>query len=179
VKRVLYCAVAVLGLALANGAGATDPDPFVGTWMLDPAASRYDAGEKPASMLILMDRSEDALHYQSCTKLADGRASYAEYTARYDGRPVMVIGNSGVMLPVSLRHVADATVIATYTRGFQVVATSERQLQDHGARMLVTTTIRQPDGTSRSNVGVYRRVPVDATLSAQSCQPVPTAVGPD
>jgi hypothetical protein len=165
-----------LGLALASSAGAAETDAFLGTWVLDPALSRYEAGAVPASMVIVMGDAEDGLRYQSCSVFAAGRPAYAEYTARYDGRPVMVTGNAGVMVPVSLRQTAAATVVATYARAFQVIATSERRLENQGATMIITTATRQPDGAALVNVGVYRRQAETAALALESCRQMPTGV---
>jgi hypothetical protein len=134
------------------------PDFFLGTWVLQPKASHYPGNSCPKQMSIEMTREARGVHYHSHTETSTGDAFDVDYTANYDGKPVMVTGNKGILLPVSLERKGDA-VIATYRSAFQVTATSQRVLSADNNTMTITTVSHDSLGTAVTNVGVYSRAP--------------------
>jgi hypothetical protein len=62
-----------------------------------------------------------------------------------------------MLLPVSLQQVDSNTVVATYSRALQVVATSRRVVSRDGRFMTITTTSRDRSGKNITNVGVYKK----------------------
>ena len=140
--------------ALLTTAGASD-DPFIGKWTLDAQHSTYPAGTRPMQMVVEMEAAAHGIRYLSDTTYANGRAAHTEYTADYDGRQVLVWGTHGLMLPVSLKRIDSHTVIASYFKSFQVVATSRRVVSRDGRRMTITTTSKDKSGKSVSTVGIY------------------------
>lgn len=132
-------------------------DPFLGKWVLDVQRSRYSSGSCPKQMTIEMSAEGEKVHYHSATQWANGRVASADYTAAYDGTSVSVLGNRGLLLPVSLKRAAPNVVVATYTSGFQAVATSRRVVSVNGLVMTVTTISRDVSGKNVTNVGVYRK----------------------
>jgi hypothetical protein len=67
------------------------------------------------------------------------------------------MGTHGILLPVSLKRIAPNAVVASYTRGLQVVATSRRVVSNDGRVMTVTTVSRDRTGKTVTNIGVYER----------------------
>jgi hypothetical protein len=147
-------AIALLVLLTAPIAHASD-DPFIGTWTMDVAASRYSLSEKPLNMVIVMRESPDGVEYQSVAVQPDGRTVATEYVADYFGHLAMVVGNAGLMAPVSIRKVDSRTVEAAYIRGFKPVAVSRRVVSRNGLAMTITTTSLSDSGARHVNVGVY------------------------
>lgn len=137
------------------GASAT-PDPFLGRWVLDVRMSHYVAKTCPRAMTIEMTQASRGVHYQSHTEPLVGEPFDVEYTADYDGKPAIVTGSKGILLPVSLQRKGDA-VTATYRNAFRVAATSERVLSDHDHTMTITTVSYDSAGNAVTNVGVYRK----------------------
>jgi hypothetical protein len=132
-------------------------DPFAGTWTLNLQRSKYPPGTLPKRMVIQMEAVGDSIRYRSETIDAGGRTSTAEYIAGYDGKEAIVKGRLGLLLPVSLKRVDSNTVEASYMRGFQVVATSRRVVSKDGLVMTVTTTSKDKDGNTVTNIGIYDR----------------------
>src|SRR5262249_52692851 len=124
--------------------------------------SKYPAGTLPKSMIIQMEAAGEGIRYRSETIDANGRTSTAEYVADYDGREAVVKGRVGLLLPVALKRVDSDTVEASYMRGFQVVATSRRVVSKDGRSMTVTTTSKDKEGKSVTNIGVYDRTEAPA-----------------
>jgi hypothetical protein len=142
-------------------------DPFVGTWTLNVQKSKYLPGTLPKRMIIRMEAADDGIRYRSETIDAGGRTSTAEYVAGYDGKEAIVKGRLGLMLPVSLKRLDSNTVEASYMRGFQVVATSRRVVSKDGRVMTVTTTSKDKDGHSVTNIGIYDRTAETPTRREQ------------
>lgn len=161
VVRLRSTCLAVALLLASAASGATDP--FLGTWMLNVQKSSYPPGKLPKRMIIQMEAAGDGVRYRSETTDAGGRTSTAEYVAGYDGKEAIVKGRVGLLLPVSLKRVDSNTVEASYLRGFQVVATSRRVVSKDGLVMTVTTTSKDKDGNSVSNIGIYDRTAEAAT----------------
>jgi hypothetical protein len=143
-------------LALLTTAGASD-DPFIGKWTLDPHHSKYPAGTCPKRMVIEMEPAARGIRYRSDAMSANGRTTHTEYTADYNGRQVLVWGTYGLMLPVSLKRIDSHTVIATYFKSFQVVATSRRVVSRDRRRMTITTTSKDSSGRAATTIGIYEK----------------------
>ena len=148
-------------------------DPFLGKWTLDVKRSKYPAGACPAQMTIEMSSAGHGVHYHSESRLTNGSLVNADYTADYDGKPAIVMGDRGMLLPVSLERAGQRIVIAKYESGFQVAATSRRVVSADGGVMTITTTSRDRSGKSVTNVGVYTKTnaAVTSTFDLQKIKP--------
>jgi hypothetical protein len=146
----------LLAAFLAANAIASE-DPFVGKWVLDVARSEYPAGSCPETMVIEMETVGRGVRYKSDAVYANGRTVHSEYTADYDGNQALVMGTRGMMLPVFLKRIDSNTVVASYTKSLQVVATSRRVISDDKRFMTVTTTAKDASGKSVTTIGVYQR----------------------
>jgi hypothetical protein len=62
-----------------------------------------------------------------------------------------------MLLPVSLKQLDSNTVVASYTRALQAVATSRRVVSKDGRLMTITTTSRDRSGKSVTSIGVYEK----------------------
>ena len=157
-KHAFRCMTGVGLLACISAMfGVQAEDPFAGTWVLDVEKSSYPPSACPKSMVIEMQPFQDGVRYRSLAVHSNGVASRAQYEAKYDGKEVLVQGTNGLLLPVSLKRLDAKTVVATYKRGFRVVATSRREVSSDGRTMTITTTSPDKDGTNVTAIGVYDR----------------------
>jgi len=156
-KTIFSLIVVLLLIATAAAAGA---DPFVGRWVLNVQHSRYPAGTCPKSMAIHMEPTEKGIRYRSDTTYNNGASTYSQYTVDYDGKQAIVMGARGMMLPVFLRRIDSNTVVASYTKELQVVATSRRVVSKDGRLMTVTTTSKDESGKSVTSVAVFDRADI-------------------
>jgi hypothetical protein len=148
--------VATLMFGVAPASGALEEDAFCGKWVMNVAASSYASGDVPQAMTIEMDNANGHEHYRSRTVRRNQQVATAEYTADYDGRLAMVVGDSGMLTPVSLKRVNANTVEATYQRAFQTIARSTRVLSADALTMTITTTI-SGEAQNIVNIGIYDR----------------------
>ncbi len=134
-----------------------DHDPFAGTWQLNPQKSMYSHATCPRRMVIVMTCVGNGVRYRSETTYANGNSSRSEYNANYDGKEAIVMGSGGLLLPVSLKRLDAKTVVATYTRGRQIIATSRRAVSRDGRKMTITTTSPDRSGKNVTSIGVYEK----------------------
>ena len=153
-KKILYL---VLTAALLMSNAFAIADPFVGKWQLSPKRSKYPAGTCPKQMVIEIEAAGSGIRYNSDAIYTNGRLAHSQYTADYNGKQVTVLGAHSLLLPVSLKRLNSHTVVASYTRGFEVVATSRRVVSADGRLMTITTTSKDQSGKSATTVGVYEK----------------------
>jgi len=116
--------IAVFAMILAAGSMVAAKDnPFVGTWKLNVAASKFDPGPAPQSQT----RTWDAAGAVGITGVnAAGKSIAYGYTIKGDGKAYPTSGaipNAADM--VSSRKVSPNTIKATFTKaGKQVEATT-------------------------------------------------------
>lgn len=155
-RTVRYAASLLLMLVSATNVVLASDDPFIGTWVFDPAHSKYQAGAIPQSMTVTMEAAENGVHYSSRTTFSNGRSTTSDYTADYDEHLAIVAGEGGFSTPVSLKRINTHTVEASYKRALRVVATARRVVSNDGSTMTVTTT-ETKDGKTTKNVSVFHR----------------------
>jgi hypothetical protein len=153
-KKTTYLVVAAL-LLISNAVASTDP--FIGKWTLDVHHSKYPAGTCPKRMVIEMEPAGPGIHYRSEATYSNGRVAHSQYTADYSGKEATVMGAHAILLPVSLKRLDSHTVVASYTKGFEVVATSRRVVSADRRRMTITTTSKDQAGKKATTIGVYTR----------------------
>src|SRR5215469_985783 len=154
-RKSIWLLICVTALVTAADAST---DPFIGKWILNPQQSKYAAGTCPKLMMIEMEATDRGIRYRSDTTYANSRTAHAEYTADYNGRQVLVWGGHGPMLPVSLKRINTHTVLASYFKSFQVVATSRRVVSRDGRQMTITTISKDRSGKTVTTFGVYRKL---------------------
>jgi hypothetical protein len=145
----------IVTLLCASAIASTDP--FVGKWKLNVQQSKYPAGTCPKRMEIEISAAGQGIRYHSDATYASGRTTQALYTADYNGKQAVVMGVRGLMLPVTQKRIDSHTVVASYVRGMQVVATSRRVVSADGRLMTITTRSTDSSGKKVTSVGVYEK----------------------
>ncbi|MBS0374774.1 MAG: hypothetical protein JSR73_09315 [Proteobacteria bacterium] len=164
--RAVAALLGLLALLLAAPAGAAGEEPFAGHWVLDPGASRFAPGARPEAMEIRLEALDGALHYRSEARYPDGREATAEFTATLDGRPAIVEGRRGLLVPVALRRLDDLAIRATYARAFTVVARSRWTVDPAHGTLEIRTAAVDHDEPGAESIAVYRRLAVEAPADA-------------
>ena len=154
-RTLRFCLIA---LALLATRATASTDPFLGEWKLNVQHSIYPAGTCPKQMTIEMTATARGVQYHSNATYANGTKTQAQYVADYNGKQAAVMGDRGFLLPVSLKRIDSHTVLASYIRGTQLMATSRRVVSPDGQRMTITTKSRPSPGKSVTSVGWYERV---------------------
>jgi hypothetical protein len=92
VTLILACSV----VALAVLAAAQPKDPFVGTWTLNVAKSKYSPGPAPKSVTVTYEAAGPGYKISVKTEPASGPTQEWSYTTGLDGKDSPVTGNPNV-----------------------------------------------------------------------------------
>jgi hypothetical protein len=80
---LLLCFVGA-GVCLAD-------DPMIGTWKLNEAKSKIDAG--PKNTTVIYEAAGDSVKVTTDGTDGDGKPSHSEWTGKYDGKDYPVTGD--------------------------------------------------------------------------------------
>jgi hypothetical protein len=84
-----------VGLALSMAAWAQGKEPYVGTWKLNVAKSKYEPGPMPRSAVDVNTVAADgAMRSVQEWVEADGKAARVEWSAKFDGKDYPVMGGA-------------------------------------------------------------------------------------
>jgi hypothetical protein len=147
-------ALVVTLVAAAYGVQA-QADPTVGTWKLNLAKSKYNAGQPPKSSTVVIAAAGQGIKLTSDTVLADGTARKISYTATYDGKDAVVTGTPDYD-GMSLKKTANG-VEGSRKKAGKVVQSYTRVISADGKTMTVTSTGTNAAGGKVDNVQVYDR----------------------
>src|ERR671925_377421 len=90
------CPIIAVVLALAGSAAlmlAQAPDPFVGTWKLNLAKSKYTGAAAPKSDTLTFEAQGNGLRLTREGIAADGSRIAYSFATSLDGKPVPVSGS--------------------------------------------------------------------------------------
>jgi len=149
------------GLWALQGAppgAAEDPiDPFLGTWKLNLAQSRYNPGPPPQSQTYTFEPSgTDGVKFTAAGVDARGNPIHIEYTGSFDGKEFPVRGNRNSNRVV-LQRVDLYTVEGENRQGGKVIRRFRRAVTQDGQTMTVTEKGTDVNGVVSENVAVYDR----------------------
>jgi hypothetical protein len=148
-RRVAFMltGMTLLGLAVAAlpQIGFAQSDPFVGTWQLNLAKSKYSPGPPPKSLTANI-QAEGQNHKATITGInAEGNPTSAVITRTFDGmtRP----GGGSGSDAVTITRVDAYTIIISRTRAGKLVQTQTEVLSQDGKTL--TATIIGTDANGR------------------------------
>lgn len=152
---------AVLALLIASASlwGADNNNPLLGTWKINLAKTKYNAGTPPKNQVITYEMVGDALKLTAEIDNAQGHQTNS-YTAKYDGKdyPFTSTARDAVTgQTVRLKRVnSNTTVRTTYYNGKQIGTVTEVVSPD-GKTLTRTQKGVNPQGQPIDNVQVLDR----------------------
>ena len=154
-RRVLSAVLIGLAAVSASAVGR-DPDPVLGTWVLDLARSSFSPGPPLRSQTRVYTETPDGIAFTLTGTSATGRPMRVEYTAPYDGRDHPLHGSPSSD-SVALTAVDRFTVDAVEKKAGRAVFHVTRVISADGNRMTVTSDGTSATGTAIHNVLVFER----------------------
>jgi len=157
-KNISLPLAAILLIASALLAGNAAPyDPWVGTWTLDIARSKFvESYAKPKSQTIVVEfAGETTLKFVSEVVEADGKKTRTEFTTAYDGQDTAVAG-SALIDAVSVTQPRPHYRTYVLKKAGAVVSTNDVVLWGSGLLMTITSKEAR-GGQSIENVLYYRK----------------------
>jgi len=152
----LCTVLTILFLALTT-AGLVSPqsDPFVGTWKLDVAKSKFDPGPAPQSQT----RTWDASGKVSVEGInAAGKPMSYGYPIMNDGKdypPMGAIPNKADT--ISTKKINPNTIEANFMRGGKHAESTKFEVSKDGKMLTIDAKGTNPDGSAFHNVTVWEK----------------------
>ena len=145
----------VLTLALCFVAAAVcfAADAFIGTWKLNEAKSKIDAGS-PKNTTVVYEAAGDSVKVTTDGTNGDGKPSHSEWTGKFDGKDYPVTGD-GSADTRSYTKVDDHTLAFTNKKGEKVTITGRGVISADGKTRTVTITGTDSKGHKFTSTAVY------------------------
>jgi hypothetical protein len=156
-KRAVFLFAFLAVAVIAAGSLLAEDNPFVGTWKLNLAKSKFDPGPAPKSQTRTIVAQGDGAKYSFDGVRADGSGAAYSFETNYDGKDCTVTGAGmpGGADAIALKRINSHKVEAILKRGGKEIGKSEAEVSNDGKVATVKSQGKGPDGKAFSNVSVY------------------------
>jgi hypothetical protein len=149
-----------LGFLFAFGAtsiasAADQPDPAIGTWVLNLDKSKFHGGAAPKSMTRTYSAGSAGTDMKVTGVAADGSAISQTVTLTYDGKDCVIAGTPGLWDTLSLTKVNGSTVKSVLKKDGKTVGHSTRSISGKGKVLTLTSSLKTAKGGTTHDVAVY------------------------
>jgi hypothetical protein len=158
--RIRTCVAGVVFLTaslLPLSATAQAADPWIGTWILNAAKSKYSPGPAPKSTTVTIAAMGGGFHQTVESVPATGPIQKWEVMATFDGKDCAVKGNNPNADAYSYKKIDARTYEAVAKRGGKAMLTSRITISADGKTRTNTQTGTGADGKPVNNTTVYER----------------------
>ena len=152
VTTILSAAV----LAATLVANAQSKDPFVGTWKLNPAKSKYSPGPTPKNITSIYEAAGQGYKVSVTNESPSGTVQYG-YTTNLDGKDSTLTGNNPNADTITVKRIDPQTLESVSKKGGKVTITQRNVLSTDGKTRTVTTTGTDAQGQKVNNVAVFEK----------------------
>ena len=142
--------VAVMGTAQSK-------DPFVGTWRLNIAKSKYSPGPPPKSQVATYETAGQGYKVSVKIEPATGSAQEWSYTSNLDGKDTPITGNNPNADTNAVKRIDANTLESVMKKGGKVTTTQRNVVSADGKTRTVTTTGTDGQGQKVNNVAVLEK----------------------
>jgi hypothetical protein len=155
VARVTVVFAAAL-LASAALAAAQTKDPFVGTWTLNVAKSKFDPGPGPTRGTSTYEPAGKGYKVTVKSEPASGAPQQWSYTTDLDGKDSPMTGNMNADT-IAVKRVDVNTLEAVTKKGGKELSKQKRVVSGDGKTLTLTMTGTNAQGQKVSNEMVYEK----------------------
>ena len=152
--------VAILALgwfALAGLTTAQTTDPFVGTWRLNVAKSKYTPGPVPKSVTSTYEAAGKGYKVSVRNEPASGPVLQYSFTTNLDGADSPITGTNLNADTIAVKRIDANTIEMVNKKGGKVTTTQRSVIAADGKTRTVTTTGTDAQGQKVNNVGVFEK----------------------
>lgn len=154
--RLTTLIAAAAFLFVLSGTAQTK-DPFVGSWRLNLAKSKYSPGPAPKSTTSIYEAAGKGYRISVRTEPATGPVQEWSYTTNLDGKDAPITGNNPNADAAVVRRIDANTLEVTYKKAGKLTTTQKNVVAADGKSRTVTTTGTDAQGQKVNNVAVYER----------------------
>jgi hypothetical protein len=142
-----------LSLFVFSVAAYSADDPFIGTWKLNLAKSKFTPGPAPKSQTLTYEPSANGVKLTSNQVDAQGNSTAGGYTANYDGKDYPFANPDADT--IALKRIDARTVTAIWKKAGKVTNTSRRTISKDGKTLTIAQKGKNAQGQSVNYVSVY------------------------
>lgn len=143
--------------SVACGSLLAQGNPFVGTWKLNVAKSKFEPGPAPKSQTRTVVAQGDGAKYCFEGVGADGTSFSYSFTVTYDGKdyPVIGTGMPGGADTIAIKRVGTNKAEATLKKGGKEVGKAEAEVSKDGKVSTVKLEGKTANGKEYHSEAVY------------------------
>jgi hypothetical protein len=155
-KRVVWLVAVLIAAVFAYSAVAQD-NAMLGTWKLNVAKSKFDAGVAPKSLTRTITADGSGAKYSFEGVGPDGKPVAYSFTTNYDGKdsPVTGTGAPGGADVVALKRVSANKTEGVLKKGGKEIAKVITDVSKDGKVAIVKTHGKGADGKETGSESVY------------------------
>ena len=132
-------------------------DPFVGTWRLNVAKSKYSPGPVPKAQTTTYETAGQGYRVSVQSEPASGAALQWSYTTNLDGKDTPITGNNPNFDMVAVKRIDANTLESVNKKGGKVTITQRNVVSADGKTRTVTTTGVDAQGQKVNNVAIFEK----------------------
>ena len=144
-------------LAAAVLAIAQPMDPFVGTWRLNVAKSKYSPGPAPKSVTSTYQVAGKGYRVSVKSEPASGPVQQWSYATNLDGAESPVTGNNPNADTVTVKRIDANTLEIVNKKAGKITTTQRNVMAADGKTRTVTTMGTDAQGQKVDNVSVFEK----------------------
>ena len=155
-KRIVWLVAVLIAAVFAYSAVAED-NPFLGTWKLNLAKSKFESAPAPKSQTRTITADGSGAKYSFEGVAADGTSFAYSFSSNYDGKdsPITGTGAPYGADTVALKRINSHKVEGTLKKGGKEVAKVTAEVSKDGKSASVKSKGKAPDGKEVSTDSVY------------------------
>jgi len=147
---VIVCLVAATSWTIAQS-----KDPFVGTWQLNAAKSKYTPGPAPKSATTTIEVAGSGYKFTVHQVPATGATQDWSMTTALDGKPAKITGNNPNADMITYKRVNATTLESVQMKNGKETQRQRLVVSADGKTRTVTSTGVDGTGQKINNVAVY------------------------
>src|SRR5262249_29906014 len=147
---VVVAILAVCLFATSSLSGFAQTDPFIGTWKLNLAKSKYSPGPSPKSQTVTYEAVGQGYKVTIKTTDAEGKPIDSQFTANYDGKDYPVTGNPDLDT-IALKRIDAHTLESARKKAGKVLSTATIVVSKDGKTRTLTEKGVNAKGEKFSN----------------------------
>ena len=132
-------------------------DPFVGTWTLNVAKSKYSPGPAPKNATTVIEAAGSGYRFTVKQMPATGPAREWSFTTNLDGKPAKMTGNNPNADMVAYKRIDATTLESTSSMNGKETTRQRVVVSADGKTRTVTTTGVNGSGQRVNDVAVYEK----------------------
>jgi hypothetical protein len=156
-RRPLFVVAVTIVFVLALAALAMAGDPYVGTWKMNAAKSKFNPGPPPKSDTITFTAQDNGIKVVEDFVEADGKAYHIEFAAKYDTKDYAFTGYPEIDT-IAIKKIDANTFDDVLKKAGKEVSRMHRVLSKDGKTMTFTEKAKNSKGQDMNNTYVYDKI---------------------